>query len=96
MQLTSRRQPEPRNPDKWWKDTELFYEWINEELKKRQWTWHELTVRGSVAGAELWLTFVGIWPLDEEFCQAISRALNIPPEIVYEKAKYSSHNYLRP
>ena len=63
-----------------------FTEWLENELITRGWTRAELARRANVSQSTLSLIWTGERTPGPDFCRAIARALNIPPETVFRKA----------
>jgi transcriptional regulator with XRE-family HTH domain len=63
-----------------------FVTFIDEELKKRGWRRADLARAAGVSDTALTLVYNGQRKPGVDLCQAIARALKIPPEIVYRHA----------
>lgn len=65
---------------------ETFEDWLEGELKARGWTIAELARRGHMKPSSLSRVLSGTRKAGPELCNAIARALRIPPEDVFRRA----------
>lgn len=65
---------------------EDFYNFIEEELKKRDWTWYELGRRARLSDGTISNIRTGARGVGKKTLNGIARALSIPTEQVYRLA----------
>jgi transcriptional regulator with XRE-family HTH domain len=68
-----------------------FQEWLLEEIKNRGWSQSELARRANISRASISNILSKTRQPGPEVCEAISRALHIPAEIVFYKAGLLPH-----
>lgn len=63
-----------------------FVTWLTEEMQKRDWSISELARRAHVSHVSISNILSGNRKPGAEICNAISRALHLPPIIVFQQA----------
>jgi transcriptional regulator with XRE-family HTH domain len=63
-----------------------FSKWLEKVLEMQGWTRADLARRAHISPSSLSMIVSGQRNPGEELCSSIARALNIPPEIVFEEA----------
>lgn len=66
--------------------TERFIFWIDEHLERLGWSDRQLALRAGIAPSVISKARSGLRPIGWEACLAIANALNLPPELVLQKA----------
>lgn len=59
---------------------------MNEEIKKRDWSYSELARRMGVVPSNVSMVLNGHLKPTWDFCAAVSRAINLPPEEIFRRA----------
>lgn len=65
---------------------EAFIEWLEEELKKRDWQPADLARRAGLHTGSVSRILTGTRRPGADICRGIAEALKVPPEIVFRKA----------
>lgn len=65
---------------------EDFYNFIEEELKKRDWTWYELGRRAKLSDGTISNIRTGMRGVGKKTLNGIARALEVPTEHIYRLA----------
>ena len=63
-----------------------FSEWLEKELEKRDWSYNELAKRAGLSSGYVSMVMTGQRRPKEKFCNAVARALNVPPVEVFRRA----------
>ena len=63
-----------------------FTIWLNKELTQKGWSQADLARHSGLSTAAISRIMNGTRNAGPELCQAIARALHLPPEVVYRKA----------
>lgn len=59
---------------------------LNEELTKRGWSQRELARRSGLSPTSISEVMAGVRGPGKRFCQAVAKALQIPPERIFQEA----------
>jgi transcriptional regulator with XRE-family HTH domain len=62
-----------------------FSQWLLDEIREQGWSYSELARKGEISHARISQVISGDAP-GADFCNALARALDLPPEFVFRKA----------
>ena len=66
--------------------TEKLQSWLASQLGARDWNYSDLAEKSGLSPATISLVMKGERGVGPEFCNAVARALNIPPDEVFRQA----------
>jgi transcriptional regulator with XRE-family HTH domain len=67
--------------------SEQFVTWLNEALRSRGWSNSELARRAGIAPSAISMILSGQRGVGPDICNALARALDVPPSLVFQKAE---------
>jgi transcriptional regulator with XRE-family HTH domain len=63
-----------------------FYEWLQAEIEDRNWSQAEFAKKSGISASQVSRVISGLRPPGNEFIEATSHALRLPPEEVFRRA----------
>jgi len=66
--------------------TEKLQRWLASQIGARDWNYSELAEKAGLSPATISLVMKGERGVGPDFCNAVARALNIPPDEVFRQA----------